>query len=366
MSKNTAKNLTTKYSEFEADRLTFTTLEENERSKGQKIAYPRYNHPTLGEGQPLFIQGPWMTLFNYGVPTLGEFYKEDKDRAFVKVPLDMSNPEIVKMADEFKKIDDILGHEDFKKENFGKNAKKHEYQSIVRSPLSDEDEEVTRPAYMKLKLDLTWPDSNVKTEVFSSELLDNGKRERKKIDIDTVTDFATHMPYMCKFRPVFRPVKMWAHQSKMKDPGYGIVFKLIKVEVEPSKNSNSVYQNYLQGDVFVDDDEEDTSAATVFQATNSIKKVEVASSSKKEAASSSKKEAASSSKKVEDSSDDSDSSDSDSEDEKQVVQTKTPVTKSKGKKADDSDSSDSDSEDEEPVVKAKPPAKKSKGKKVSA
>jgi len=349
MSKNTAKNLTTKYSEFEADRLTFTTLEENERSKGQKIAYPRYNHPTLGEGQPLFIQGPWMTLFNYGVPTLGEFYKEDKDRAFVKVPLDMSDPEIVKMADEFKKIDDILGHEDFKKENFGKNAKKHEYQSIVRSPLTDEDEEVTRPAYMKLKLDLTWPDSNVKTEVFSSELLENGKRERKKINIDTVTDFATHMPYMCKFRPVFRPVKMWAHQSKMKDPGYGIVFKLIKVEVEPSKNSNSVYQNYLQGDVFVDDDEEeDTSAPTVFQATNSIKKAEATTASKN----------------VEDSSDDSDSSDSDSEDEKQVVQTKTPVTKSKGKKTDDS--SDSDSEDEEPVVKAKPPAKKSKGKKVSA
>ena len=126
---------------------------------------------------------------------------------------------------------------------------------------------------------------------------------------------------------------------------------LIKVEVEPSKNSNSVYQNYLQGDVFVDDDEEeDTSAPTVFQATNSIKKAEATTASKN----------------VEDSSDDSDSSDSDSEDEKQVVQTKTPVTKSKGKKTDDSDSSDSDSEDEEPVVKAKPPAKKSKGKKVSA
>ena len=37
---------TTKYSDFEAERLTFTDLEENERSKGQLIAYPRYNHPT--------------------------------------------------------------------------------------------------------------------------------------------------------------------------------------------------------------------------------------------------------------------------------------------------------------------------------
>ena len=70
-------------------------------------------------------------------------------------------------------------------------------------------------------------------------------------------EFANHMPYMCKFRPVFRPVKMWAHQSKMKDPGYGIVFKLIKVEVEPSNKGSSAYQNYLQGDVFVDDDEDE-------------------------------------------------------------------------------------------------------------
>lgn len=320
MSKNTAKNLTTKYTEFEADRLSFTTLEENERSKGQKIAYPRYNHPSLGEGQPLFLQGPWMTMFNYGVPTLGEFYKEDKDRAFAKVPLDMNDPEIVKMTEEFKKIDELLGAEDFKKENFGKYAKKYTYQSIVRSPLSDEDEEVSRPPYMKLKLDLTWPDSNVKTEVFSSELLDSGKRQRKRIEIETVTDFANNMPYMCKFRPVFRPVKMWAHQSKMKDPGYGIVFKLIKVEVEPSNNANSVYQNYLQGDVFVDD--EDDSAPT--QAASSVS-APSASASKKASAKAKVEES-------EEDSDDSESSDSDSDSEDEPVQKKSSGKKSKGKK----------------------------------
>ena len=325
MSKNTAKNLTTKYDHFEADRLSFTTLEENERSKGQKIAYPRYNHPSLGEGQPLFLQGPWMTMYNYGVPTLGEYYKEDKDRAFVKVPLDMTDPEVAKMVEEFTKIDEVLGAESFKKENFGKYAKKYEYQSIVRTPPTDEDEEVTRPPYMKLKLDLTWPDSNVKTEVFSSELLDSGKRQRKKLEVETVTDFASHMPYMCKFRPVFRPVKMWAHQSKMKDPGYGIVFKLIKVEVEPSNNANSVYQNYLQGDVFVDDEEDDVPTQSV-------------------SATPAQKATAPTVAKDEDSEDESEDSES-------------------------SDSSDDDS-DEEPVVKKttakKSSGKKSKGKKSSA
>ena len=317
MSKNTAKNLTTKYTEFEADRLSFTTLEENERSKGQKIAYPRYNHPSLGEGQPLFLQGPWITMFNYGVPTLGEYYKEDKDRAFVKVPLDMNDSEIVKMTEEFKKIDEVLGADEYKKENFGKNAKKYTYQSIVRTPLADEDEEINRPPYMKLKLDLTWPDSNVKTEVFSSELLDNGKRERKKLEIETVTEFANHMPYMCKFRPVFRPVKMWAHQSKMKDPGYGIVFKLIKVEVEPSNNGNSAYQNYLQGDVFVDDeDDEPTPAAQKVEAPA----VKVSTPTKAVVEDS------------DDDSEDSESSESDSDSDEEAVQKTSSKKKSSSKK----------------------------------
>ena len=124
---------------------------------------------------------------------------------------------------------------------------------------------------------------------------------------------------MCKFRPIFRPVKMWAHQKNMKDPAYGIVFKLVKVEVEPNKNSNNLYQNYLQGDVFLDDEDdvelEDGSKSTpetVFKVDTKAEKQVL----------------------------DSDSEDSDS-----------------------SDDSDSESEEE---VKAKPPPKKGKNTKKSA
>ena len=73
MSKSNSTSLTTKYSDFEADRLTFTDYEDNERSKGQRIAYPRYNHPALGPNQALFLQGPWIQMFTYGIPTLGEY-----------------------------------------------------------------------------------------------------------------------------------------------------------------------------------------------------------------------------------------------------------------------------------------------------
>lgn len=341
--KNTAKSLTTKYDKFEADRLSFTPLEDNERSKGQRIAYPRYNHPSLGENQPLLIQGPWMTLDNYGVPQLGEYYKEDKDRAFLKMPLNMEDKEIVKMVEELQKLDARYDSDEFKTENFGKYAKKYKYQATVRIP-EDEEAEVQRPRYMKLKLDLTWPECNVKTEVMKSELLESGKRVREPIEIETVSDFASNVGYMSKFRPIFRPVKMWAHQQKMKDPAYGIVFKLVKIEVEPNKNTSSMYQNYLQGDVFLDDEEEAEEQDTTSKP-ETVFKVEEKVAAKKA---------------LNSDSEDSDSSDdSDSEEEVKA----NPVKKGKGakKQADDSDS-DSESEEE---VKAKP-VKKGKGAKKSA
>ena len=316
MSSYTAKSLTTKFDKFEAERLSFTPLEDNERSKGQKIAYPRYNHPELGENQPLCIQGPWMTLDNYGVPQLGEYYKEDKDRAFLKMPLDMANKEIVTMVEELSKLDKKYGSNEFKTESFGKNSKKYDYQPTVRYPPEDEESDVVRPPYMKLKLDLTWPESNVKTEVIKSEVLDGGKRVREKIHIESVGDFAAQVGYMSKFRPIFRPVKMWAHQVKsMKEPQYGIVYKLLKIEVEPSKSNTNLYQSYLQGDVFLDDDEEGSGAVEA-----SSEPVEAKETVTKKLDSDS-----------DDSSDESDDSDSE-EEEEEKVEVK-PVKKGKGKKA---------------------------------
>lgn len=326
---NVKKSLTTKFDQFEAERLSFTPLEENDRSRNQRISYSRYNHPQLGEGQSLLLQGPWMLLSTYGVPSIGEYYKEDKDRAFVKVPLDLSNPDVKIMVDEFIKVDERLSSEEFKKEQFGKNSKKFEYQPIVRYPLVDEEEETNKPPYMKLKLDLTWPDSNVKTEVYKSELLDSGKRSRERVEVESVSEFASHLCYLSKFRPMMRPVKLWAHQTKMANPKYGIVFKLIKVEVEPSKSANSDINNYLQGDVFIDDDEEVEVVETsqVMLSTPAVEK-------------STKKDDSTSKKVVEKSEDSESDSDSDSESD-----------------------SDSDSEERPPKKVAQ---KKGKSKKASA
>lgn len=256
---NNKKTLTTKFTDFEAERLSFTDLEENERSKGQLIAYPRYNHPSLGEGTALFLQGPWMTIFTYGIPSLGEYYADDSQRAFMKVPLNFEDKEVIQMVNEFKKVDEELGSEEFMQKSFGKKASKYKYQPIIRESLEDDDGNV-KPAYMKLKLDTSWPDGNVKTELYKSELIDN-KRVRELVTASSVTDVTKYLSYMTKFKPIFRPVKMWAHNSKMAKPEYGVVFKLLKVEFEPNASGNSTYTDYMTGDAFIDDEEEEEQVA---------------------------------------------------------------------------------------------------------
>ena len=249
------KTLTTKFTEFEANRLTFTDLEENDRSKGQLIAYPRYDHPTLGEGSALFLQGPWMEIFTYGIPSLGEYYSDDSQRAFIKIPIDMKNPEVELMVKEFKKVDKELGSDEFMQRSFGKKSSKYKYQPIIRESQEDDDGNV-KPAYMKLKLDTSWPDGNVKTELYKSELIDN-KRVREIVSATNVTEVAKYLSYMTKYKPIFRPVKMWAQNQKMPKPEYGVVFKLLKVEFEPNKSGNNSYSDYMSGDAFIDDEDED-------------------------------------------------------------------------------------------------------------
>jgi hypothetical protein len=212
------------------------------------------------------LQGPWIKMTTYGVPQLGQFYKSDKDRTFVKIPLDLSIPEIKEFHDKLQGIDAVFESKEFKTQQFGAKASKYKYLSIVRSPAVDEEEEVDekktkypRPPYIKIKLDTTWPESQVKTQVYTS-IMKDGKREREKKDVSTVDEFASIVRFMSSIRPIIRPVKGWA--EKKTRPGndymqYGITFKLVKVEVEPAEGGkNNLLGDYLNNDAFIDSDDE--------------------------------------------------------------------------------------------------------------
>jgi hypothetical protein len=263
MNKKVAQQMTVKFSDINISKLSFTELEENERSKGQKMAYPRYEHPVYGAEHPLLIQLPWIHLGSYGIPRVGQYYEKDSDRTFIKVPLDQSIPEIKVFSDFLKNIDSKLSSQEFKEKSFGTKANKYIYQPIFRKPQEEEDDDIKlkkdhdlRHPYMKLKIDTTYPDNKILSIVFITTT-ENSKKVRTQVeDIVTIDDFAKYVCFMSRIHPIVRPVKLWAQSVSKKDPLYGLTFKLVKLELEQPKNNTSKIKEYLKVDGFLNSDSE--------------------------------------------------------------------------------------------------------------
>ncbi len=257
-----SSDTTVDYTKFEVTKFEAPKPEENDRSMGQLISYPSYN------GGSLYLQLPWVKLFTYGIPRLGEYYKTDADRAHLRVPLDLSIPEIADFVNKIKAVDAKFSSDEYKEKLFGKKAKKYTYSPIYREGQAQEDDsdeeeskkpKAPRPPYVKLKFDLTWPDKKVKTTVFESILnTTTNKRDRKKIEVSSIDDMANALRYMSTVRPISRCVKLWAHNDKKKDPQYGLSFKLIKVEVEPAPRMGNIVssKDIQESSAFVDSDDD--------------------------------------------------------------------------------------------------------------
>ena len=290
MSSNLVKDFTVKYTDVEAIRISSTELQENERSKGQKLAYPKYNHPKFGIDQPLIFQFPWVRLETYGVPRAGEYFKNDSDRTFVKLPLNNSILEIEELTKKCKEIDKYFSSEEFASKLLGKKWNKYTYQPIIRESISydnddDDDNENSKKKlskqstlpkypYLKLKIDTDYTSGEIKTKLYRSEMIDN-KRSRIEIqDIKTIDDFARVVCYQSNFRPIIRLVKFWAQPLTKKDPAWGATFKIIKGEVEPPTKGNSLYKDYMNSDAFLDSDEETNNLPNISVSTKKVKQVE--------------------------------------------------------------------------------------------
>lgn len=280
-------NVIINYNQFEQDRISFTEFKESGK---QEMAYVHYNHPTMGEGQQLLLQLPWQKIFDGGVPSLGEFYETDKDRAFMKFPIDLESAEITQVWDELNALDSRMSSKETREALFGAKGKKYKYVPLCKTP--DE-----KTPFIKFKIDLSWPDGDVKTKVYSSEMVnvldeddnqvldDEGnpvmKRQRTDLEVSTVTEFAQHVKYMSTVRLIVRPVKLWAQSSKLPEPNYGIIFKLFKVEVEKNPSSGKSLDAYLD-DAFLDSDTEELPETTSAKKASSKTAVAAESESEQE------------------------------------------------------------------------------------
>jgi hypothetical protein len=272
MSINTIKDFTIKYTDVDTERMSSTEIQDNERSKGQRIAYLEYNHEKFGSNQPLVIQFPWIRIVNYGVPKMDEkFFKNDSERAFIKIPLDDNIPESAELIKMLIKLDELFSSKKFCEHLFGKKYEKYikGYVPIYRKPVLNEDEDnddiskkklskstIPKYPYMKVKIDTDYTTGEVKTKLYRSELIDNKRIRTELQEIKTIDDFAREVCWNSNIRIIIRFVKIWAQPLTKKDPIWGATFKIMKAEVEPPTKSNSLYKDYMNSDAFLDSDEE--------------------------------------------------------------------------------------------------------------
>jgi hypothetical protein len=317
------------------------------------------------------MQFPWIRLETYGVPRAGEYYKNDSDRAFVKVPLNDSISEVSELVEKLKEIDAYFASEEFASKLLGKKWNKYTYQPIFREATvsqddddDDDDEDSKKKSakksnlpkfpYLKLKIDTEYGSGAIKTKLYRSEMSD-GKRQRTEVtDMASVDDFARVVSFQSNFRPIVRLVKFWAQPLTKKDPTWGATFKIVKAEVEPSAKGNSMYKDYMNSDAFLDSDDEGAAPVSTSKKveTGPAKKVaQVESDDDSESEEESKPVVKQPAKKVAQV-----ESDDDSESEEEAK----PVAKQPAKKVAQVESDD-DSEDEKPAPPAKKPAGKATG-----
>jgi hypothetical protein len=351
MSAQAKKQFTTSIESFDPKRLSVSDFTVDKSN--QNVAYFSYSSPTLGEDSKLLLQSPWIELNSGGIPKLTEktakFFKTDRDRAFLNVPFVEGSEFMTKM----QQIEKMFSSESFRKEKLSKiskNATKFEMHSIIKIKEQEEgDDRPPLPPSMKVKFDLAYhaDDENaceIKTQVYTTSVDENNKRTRELKQISTLKEMEDLVRLGSKVRLIMQPTKMWASSSLK---SYGIMWKLMKLEVEPSTRGSALMKAFYDTDAFVDSDNEEE--VTVSKPS----KVDDDDDEEEEEVKPKKVVQKASKKVVED--DDDDDDDDDEEEEEEVKPKK--VAQKASKKVVEEDDSDEDS----PEI----PKKKVKGKSLS-
>lgn len=268
--------MTTSVDKFDPKRLSLTEFQDNARVPGQKIAFVRYNHPSLGEDTTLMLQTPWISLVSGGISKFrADFHKVERDRASINLPLEEGTEFFKKMAG----LNEQFTSESFKKEHFGKNYKKYSMYPVVNIPEHDDDddddnddgkEKKIKYPMMKVKFDLVWQDKKdsqketqndedlcqIKTKIYVTKSGKDGKKIREEQFVDKIPileEVEKLVRLGCKLRLIIRPIKGWLNGKKE----YGIIWKIIKMEVEPAANNRALMQAFYDADAFIDSDNDD-------------------------------------------------------------------------------------------------------------
>ena len=241
-------NAIVKPCDYDIEKLTFNPLLSNKKKSAQTILLPSYN----GARSPM-IQLPPIDLDMYGIPSKCDFYKEDWQRMFLKLPLNQKNPEVRDLTVDFlMKLDNKISSMNFKDLGIGVKGKiQWKYQPIVRCALGEDGTpNPDKHPYMKLKLTTEYPTNEIRTSVVE----ETGDKERTlRTDTTTIDEFTKYFHLQTNLRCMIVPVKLWIHQVSATEYSYGLTFKLIKVLVKLPLTRSLKHQDDCLAD-FLDSD----------------------------------------------------------------------------------------------------------------
>ena len=252
--------LVVKHSDYDVNELSFEPINTTAKKKNsQTLLLPIYK----SERSPM-IQLPYVKLDMYGIPSKCDFFKDDYQRHFIKLPLNTvhedaqarvrgeATHDMKNLYDWFKAIDDKFGTKEFQEQLFKKKNPKAKYQPLLRIPKNeDETESTDKLPYVKIKLTSKYPTNEILTGVVLNH--PSGLKEVAQ-GITTIDDIAKYIKYQSRIKCIIIPSKLWIHPPANNDVTYGISFKLLKVLVDivPEK---SLISNDTTG--FIESDESD-------------------------------------------------------------------------------------------------------------
>ena len=142
-----------KFEELDVSKLSF---EEVKLQNKNTLLLPRLD----GKEVP-GIRLPRIELTHYGVPKLGQYFKTDKDRMFIQLPVEGE------LLERFAFVDYTLQTNEMKQKLF-KNTN-CDYSPIVKYG--------SKGPYIKVKIDTDYQTGNIETLIYHSEKSIDGKYE---------------------------------------------------------------------------------------------------------------------------------------------------------------------------------------------
>ena len=211
---------------YDVDKLSFELPDSFKKRQIQDVMLPIYD----GNRSP-FIQLPPVELNAYGVPSRADWFKDDQQRAFIKLPVTGELREFM------EKMDKKFGSDEMKEVLFGNRCGKFQYQPIVRTTEAE-----GKPPYIKLNLHLDFISHEIQTAIAIEK---DGVKETV-MGIRTVDDVAKHVPFKSTVTCIIQPAKLWMQPASTSNPKYGVTFKIFKILVKiPQRLPNEINIDFV-------------------------------------------------------------------------------------------------------------------------